>query len=177
MKKNMYTNAKTFFAGLAVLAASQSFAQFTWGPAGPIYTSGRARNMVVDRANSNTLYVGSASGGIFKSTNGGASWVPLDDQGSVRNISYMSQATDGTIFVGTGEGFLRFGQKAKAPVGTGLYKLSGNTMVQVAAASITGTVINRIACSPNDANKIALATEKGIMLSTDGGQTFFKANI
>jgi hypothetical protein len=175
MKNNMYVSVRTFLAGLALMSASQTFAQFTWGSAGPIFTSGRARNMVVDKNNASTLYVGSASGGVFKSTDAGANWAPLDDQGRVRNISYMAQAINGDVYAATGEGFLRYSQKSKAQVGTGLYKVSGNSMIQMAPATITGTMINRIACSPTDANKIAIASNLGILISTDGGSTFTKA--
>lgn len=142
-----------------------------WGLAGPVYNAGRARNMIVDKSNSQVLYVGSASSGIFKSTNGGSKWAPVDDQGTVRNISYLAQSFDGTIYAGTGEGFLRAGQKAKAQVGTGLYKLveSGTpTLVPVVSSAVVGNVINRVACSPNQPTHIALATNLGIFVSTNG---------
>ncbi|MCC6371042.1 MAG: hypothetical protein IT236_08565, partial [Bacteroidia bacterium] len=156
------------------VALMEAQSTYTWSPVGPIYTAGRARNMVVDKndATGNTLYLGSTTSGVFKSVNGGSTWAPIDDQGSVRNISYMAQDQAGNIWVATGEGFLRWGQKAKAQAGTGLYKLQGTTLTKVADASIVGAVINRIACAPNDANRIALATDKGIMISTNGGQSF-----
>lgn len=149
-------------------------AQMKWSPAGPVYTAGRARNMIVDKndASNNTLYVGSTSSGIFKSTNGGVTWAPIDDQGSVRNISYMAQAPDGTIYAATGEGFLRLGQKAKALPGSGLYKLNGSSLVQMATAASVGTVINRIAINPQNSSNIALATNLGILISNDGGTSF-----
>lgn len=149
-------------------------AQQKWSPAGPVYTAGRARNMVVDKNDptGNTLYVGSTSSGVFKSTDGGVNWGPVDDQGSVRNISYMAQAPDGTIYAATGEGFLRLGQKAKALPGTGLYKLTGATLTQVVSSSLVGTVINRVAVSPASSNVIAITTNKGVYLSTDGGSSF-----
>ena len=133
-----------------------------WSQAGPIYTAGRARNMIVDKTNKSTLYVGSVSSGIFKSTNGGSQWLPLNDQGKIRNISYMAQSSNNTLWVGTGEGFIRYGQKAKALPGTGLYKLSGNDLISAASSTLIGTVVNRIACHPNDPNKIAVSTNKGI---------------
>lgn len=167
------------FGLLALTAAvGQSVAQttYTWSPAGPIYTAGRTRNIVIDKndASGKTLYVGSSSSGVFKTTDGGATWSPVNDQGKVRNISYMAQDISGNIWVATGEGFLRWGQKAKAEAGTGLYKLDQSTsqLVLVKDATVTGKVINRIACSPQNANVIALATSKGILVSSDGGNTF-----
>jgi hypothetical protein len=153
-------------------------AQINWSPAGPIYTAGRARNMIVDKNNASgkTLYVGSTSSGVFKSTDGGVNWAPVNDQASIRNVSYMAQAADGAIWVGTGEGFLRYGQKAKAQPGTGLYKLTGTTLTKNNDSSAVGFVINRVACNPNNVNNIALATNKGILVSTNGGGSFSPAS-
>ena len=147
---------------------------FTWESAGPIYTAGRVRNMVIDKVDptGKTMFAGSTTSGVFTTTNGGLKWQALNDQGTVRNISYLAQAFDGTIFASTGEGFLRPGQKAKALPGTGLYKIVGENLVSVASASITGTVINRIACHPSNKDKIALATNLGVLYSQDGGQSF-----
>jgi hypothetical protein len=163
---------------LSLVTLNEARAQYNWSPAGPVFTAGRIRNMIVDKADGsgNTLYVGSTSSGIFKSTDAGANWFALDDQGAVRNISYMAQSLNNTIYAATGEGFLRPSQKAKALRGTGLYKLVNGVLVLVADSTITGAYINKIACHPSDANQIALATNKGILVSTDGGASFSAAN-
>jgi hypothetical protein len=147
---------------------------FNWGPAGPVYTAGRARNMIVDQNDpkKETFYAGSASSGIFVTTNAGKLWKPLNDQGTVRNISYLAQAANKTIYAATGEGFLRADQKLRAQKGTGLYKLDTKNLIKVTDSSITGSVINRIACHPSNSAIIALATNKGIMISTDAGSSF-----
>src|SRR6188768_1004989 len=94
--------------GLIVLAgwAGVSEAQapnFKWSAAGPVYTAGRIRNMVVDKSDptKQRFYVGSTSSGVFYSNNGGATWAALNDQGTVKNISYMAQAPDNTIYAAT----------------------------------------------------------------------------
>lgn len=163
--------------GVAALVslASVADAQFSWSPAGPVYTAGRIRNMVVDKTNNSLLYVGSTSSGVFTSTNSGQSWAPIDDQGSVRNISYMAQASNGDIYAGTGEGFLRVSQKSKALRGTGLYRKSGSDLVLVTDSAITGSIINKVACHPINSAMIALATNKGILLSTNSGVSFVQA--
>ena len=179
MTTNAIQPSKPFWLSLLIVASITLMAQVPehkWSQAGPIYTAGRARNMIVDKSNKSTLYVGSVSSGIFKSTNGGSQWLPLNDQGKIRNISYMAQSSNNTLWVGTGEGFIRYGQKAKALPGTGLYKLSGNDLISAASSTLIGNVVNRIACHPNDPNKIAVSTNKGIYLSTDGVQ-FYLATI
>lgn len=180
MKTPNYNFFKAFWVTIVfstTLSLSAQGPQLKWSQAGPIYTAGRARNMVVDKSNKSTLYVGSVSSGIFKSINGGSLWTPLNDQGKVRNISYLAQSANSTLWVGTGEGFIRYGQKAKALPGTGLYKLVGNDLIIAASATLIGNVINRIACHPTDANKMALTTNKGLYISTDGGASFNPAQI
>ena len=174
---NMYK--LTGMIALAAVLSSEVKAQtYTWSPAGPVLSAGRSRNMVVDRLNSSVLYVGSVSSGIFRSTNGGTNWLPVNDQDVVRNVSYLAQSADGTIYAATGEGFLRATAKSKSIPGSGLYKLNQTTsnLDQVADASVTGSVITRIACDPNSAQKIAIASDMGLLISTDGGTTFINAN-
>jgi hypothetical protein len=160
-----------------VSLGSEAFAQttYSWSPAGPVLSAGRSRNMLVDRNNNNVLYVGSVSSGIFKSTDGASNWLPLNDQGTVRNISYLAQGADGTIYASTGEGFLRLTARGRAQVGTGLYKLNGNNLQQVQPASVTGSVITRIACHPTNASRMAIAGSNGLLISEDAGATFVQA--
>lgn len=156
------------FSGLFLNA--QTANRWDWTLAGPVYNAGRIRNMVVDKTNSAKLYVGSTTSGIFISVDNGANWRPVNDLDVVKNISYLAQANDGTLYAGTGEGFLRAGQKAKAQAGTGLYKLStnnvGGTLVSVASHTEVGTVINRVACGPN--GQIAVAGNMGVLVSLNG---------
>lgn len=149
---------------------------YTWSPAGPVLSAGRSRNLIIDKDNVNVLYIGSVSSGIFKSSDGAANWAPINDQGTVRNISYLAQSADGTIYAATGEGFLRATARASAMPGSGLYKLSGNNLVQVQSAAVTGSVITRIACHPTNASKMAIAGSNGLQITEDGGSTFTQAS-
>lgn len=143
---------------------------WNWSPAGPIYTAGRARNLIVDKndASGATLYTGSSTSGIFKTTDEGHRWHPLDDQNPVQNISYLAQAHNGTIYAATGEGFLRLEQKVRLQPGTGLYKLVNDQLELVESAVTIGTVITRVTCHPS-LDIIALASNKGIFVSKNGG--------
>jgi hypothetical protein len=170
-KKLVKAFAVVALAGLSGVVDAQPF---NWSQAGPVYNAGRSRNMIVDKADpsGNTLYVGSASSGVFYSNDGGVNWSAVTLAGNKLNVSYIAQAADNKIYVATGEGFLRPGQKLKAQAGTGLYVINGTNLDLVAPASMVGTVINRVACSPQSPLKIALATNKGILTSTDGGLVF-----
>lgn len=169
---------------LIVLTGLISFVNaqnFDWSPAGPIYSAGRARNIIIDKLDvtGKTIYLGSASSGLFRTIDAGSNWEPLNDQGTIRNVSYISQASDGLIYVATGEGFLRPDKIAKAQKGTGLYKLLGSagsfSLTKVQDSSIVGSVINRIACHPSNSAIIVLATNKGILISTNSGSSFTPA--
>jgi len=46
---------------------------------GPAVTSGRVMTIAVDPTNKAVIYIGAASGGVWKTTNGGASWQPIFD--------------------------------------------------------------------------------------------------
>src|SRR4051812_33510311 len=83
-------------AGLTVTVEAQN-----WSQAGPIYNAGRSRNMIVDKndPSGNTLYVGSASSGVFVSTDGGVNWNAMVLSGNKLNVSYIAQAADGKIYV------------------------------------------------------------------------------
>lgn len=169
----------TALMGLCGLVNAQTSQALDWAPAGPVYNAGRARNMVVEKNNSNVLYVGSTSSGIFKSLNGGGRWRPVNDQATIRNISYMAQAADGKIYVGTGEGFLRPGQQLKALPGTGLYFLNETntpaTLDLVVSNSVVGTVINKVACTQTG-NNVAIATNLGVFVSV-GGSAFTQVTL
>jgi hypothetical protein len=183
MHKNLYkVMFKTIGAvalGVLVVGNEVIAQSLPWSSAGPVYLSGRCRNMIVDKANpsGNTLFLGSSTSGLFKSTDAGLNWTNIENSitgpvESIKNISYLGQAQNNDLIIGTGEGFLRPSQKLKSLPGTGLYRLSGNTLTSIANATITGTEINRIACSPLNSNIFALATNKGILITNDGGATF-----
>lgn len=67
--------------------------------------SGRVISIAVHPTNANIVYVGTASGGLYRSTNGGTSWVPLMDTAlslSIGAIAIAPSSPD-TVYVGTGE--------------------------------------------------------------------------
>ncbi|NOR86575.1 MAG: T9SS type A sorting domain-containing protein [Bacteroidales bacterium] len=76
---------------------------FNWTSMGPNNFGGPTKAIIFDNqdASGNTLYSGSTSGGLWKSTNYGATWgkVQMDD---ILNVSTICQASNGTIYVGSG---------------------------------------------------------------------------
>ncbi|MDX2174776.1 MAG: T9SS type A sorting domain-containing protein [Bacteroidota bacterium] len=167
-------------AGVFALTCLSFFAEaqsINWAQAGPIYAAGRMRCMIIDKSDpsGNTMYVGSTTSGVFKSTNAGVNWTGLTSTVADRVVSYMAQANDNTIYVATGEGFLRASERLKSQPGTGLYKITGTNLTQVANAAVTGTAITKVACSPVNPQIIAIAGNLGILISSNGGSTFIVA--
>src|SRR5215510_2277674 len=87
---------------------------------GPAVTSGRVMSIAVDPVNKATFYIGAASGGVWKTVNGGASFQPVfDTQGSF-SIGWVTvdPRRPNVVWVGTGE---RNSQRSVA-YGDGVYK-------------------------------------------------------
>lgn len=98
------------------LAAAVSSTSGQWSPIGPqpiewVYEfSGRVWGISVDPRNSSVIYVGTDGGGVWKTTNGGANWVPLTDTQAninIRDITLAPTAPDTVFAATTGGGLLK----------------------------------------------------------------------
>ena len=92
-----------------------------WREIGPTIMGGRVADLAVVESNPAIFYVGTATGGVWRTTNNGASWEPLfDDQptSSIGDVT-LSQANPNLIWVGTGEPQNR----QSSPWGNGVYKV------------------------------------------------------
>jgi photosystem II stability/assembly factor-like uncharacterized protein len=86
--------------------------------------SGRVTSVAIDPGNATIVYVGAAQGGVYKSTNGGASWTRLMDGAMTLAVGSLeldpTDATGNTLLVGSGEG--NFSGDSYA--GFGVYKVA-----------------------------------------------------
>ncbi|MGB6233471.1 MAG: hypothetical protein WBF46_08400, partial [Candidatus Acidiferrales bacterium] len=87
---------------------------------GPASMDGRIDAFAVPRHDPNTIYVGSATGGVWKSTNRGTTWTPIFDQQPVSSIGAIEIAPSdpSIIWVGTGEA----NNRQTSSWGDGVYK-------------------------------------------------------
>ena len=129
------------------------------------------RSILIHPTLTDILWCGSVSGGVWKSTNGGASWFPLDD--FMANLAVACMAMDPTnadvIYVGTGEGANPY---LHAHRGAGIFKTGdgGGTWTQLSStASSSFQYVNRLAIDPNNSQVILAATRSGIFRSENGG--------
>jgi IPT/TIG domain len=156
--------------------------------------SGRITAIAVDPsdATGNTVYVGGAAGGVWKTTNGGSTWTVLTDTqpslavGSITiDPNSCSPGPCTTIYVGTGEenfngdAFYGAGILKSTNGGSTWTQMGGSTFAQVLGPEIGGAYIGQIAVQPGNANIVLAAvsffangTIGGIYRSTDAGNTW-----
>ena len=178
---------KSVFALLFVFNAYSTKAQdratsISWTNIGPENLSGSIRAVLADAKRPGRIYAGTASGGIFYSTDSARTWKVLVDNLTSNNISCMAQSSDGTIYVGTGVSDTSTIKGAQLTLlGAGIYKSTdGATFTHLLSTAITDTGVvndywsnvNDIDFNPNDPNHIFVATRKGILVSKDGGNAW-----
>ena len=159
-----------------------------WEELGPGNVGGRTRSILYDNRDPNrmTIYAGAVGGGIWKSTDGGEHWTQNTTVNSCLAVSCIAQASNGTIYFGTGEGLSQpFGtSRNSGQIGNGLHTLINDqdailpsTVPSAIANDVPWCMINRIAINPTDTSDIYVAMTSygnngGLMHSTDGGQTW-----
>ena len=145
---------------------------FQFGEVGPGYFGGRLRGLVVNSNDPDTLLIGSVSGGIWKSEDGGQSWQATDD--FLESLAVGSMIVDpdeaNRVFVGSGEGFFN----VDAARGIGIFQSDdfGDTWTQLAATDNSDFhYVNRLGAIPGS-NILLAATRTGIFRSTDLGTSW-----
>jgi photosystem II stability/assembly factor-like uncharacterized protein len=141
---------------------------------------GRVTTVAGVPSNRNLYYMGVASGGVFRTTDAGASWEPITDGqvpvGSTGSIA-VAPSDPNVIYLGTGSDGLR----SNVSTGRGVYRTTdaGETW-QFAGLYDVGQ-IGAVRIHPTDPNTVWVAangdafkpsSERGIFKTTDGGQTW-----
>ena len=168
--------------------AQRSSSSLTWQEMGPDNVGGRTRAILIDKDDSNILYAGGVSGGLWKSTNSGYSWNIIEgtDQLEFSGVVSICQTTNGDIYFGTGEGSTSnlggTSNGSTALIGGGIYKSTdgGNSFEQLPSTSPSNFIstdfkfaaVTEIAAHNSDPNTLYAATNGGLQLSTDGGDTW-----
>jgi len=131
--------------------------------------SGRVVSVAVHPSDPQMVYIASASGGVWKTTDGGGLWVPLTDELSNLNHGYVTlDPSDAeTIYVGTGEYTVQSS-------GDGLFRSTdgGLSWERIATTDEVGSACSGIAIDPTDPDTIHVTGNRGYVRSTDGGATW-----
>ncbi len=148
---------------------------------GPAGMSGRIADIEVVENNTDIIYVGSATGGLWKSDNGGVTWKPIFDDQPVSSIGAVSvyQKNPSIVWAGTGEG----NPRNSVGVGYGIYKsLDGGRTWKYMGLKNTQK-IHRIIVHPENPDVVYVAAlgptwkpheARGVYKTTDGGKTWEK---
>ena len=146
---------------------------------GPAGMSGRVTAIDALYTNPDLVYIGTASGGVWKTESGGANWLPVFDDQPVLNIGSVAiqQSNPSVVWVGTGEG----NPRNSLNIGSGIYKtLDGGKNWKMMGLEKTKN-IHRIIIDPNNPNTIYVAAignpfsehpERGVYKTTDGGDNW-----
>ena len=152
-----------------------------WREIGP-FRGGRSIAVAGHPEQPLTYYFGATGGGVWKTTDGGVTWVNISDgffkSSSVGAIA-VAESDPNVIYVGMGEACLR----NNISIGDGVYKSedAGKTWKHLGLAETK--VISKIRVHPKDANIVFVAAlgnpfapspERGVYKSTDGGKTWKK---
>jgi len=146
---------------------------------GPAGMSGRITAVDVVVNNPDTWYLGAASGGVWKTTNAGASFTSVFDEQPILNIGSIAiqQSNPNIVWVGTGEG----NPRNSINLGEGIYKSmdAGKTWKRMGLEKTRN--LHRILIDPYNPDVVYVAAignpfaphpERGVYKTTDGGQTW-----
>ncbi len=166
-------------ASSVAIPVAQEFERLHFRSIGPATMSGRIADLAVYEANPSIYYVGSAHGGVWKTTSNGALFTPIfQDQGliSVGDVT-VSQKDPNLVWVGAGES----NNRQSISWGGGVYKSTdGGTTFQLMGLT-TSKHINRIVIDPTDNNIVLVAAtgslfgpggDRGVYKTTDAGRTW-----
>ncbi len=161
--------------------AADDFDQFTWRWVGPVSFSGRITEFAAPRGQSQTYYALTASGGLWKTVDGGIHFEPLFEKYGNMSMGYMAIApSDANIlYLGTGEPM----HARSSAHGNGVWKSTdaGKTWTKIGLEK--SYFIPKVAVDFKNPDVVYVATEgklydnemdceRGLYKSTDGGKTW-----
>jgi len=154
-----------------------------WTFAGPTNIGGRLTDVEINPQNTSVIYLGAASGGVFKSTNNGTSYSPIFDESESFSIGDIALAPTNPdiVYVGTGEA--NPGGGSMAYDGNGIYKSenAGGSWTHLGLEEIGS--VGRIVVSPENSDIAYVAAmgylfennqERGVYKTLDGGENWDK---
>jgi photosystem II stability/assembly factor-like uncharacterized protein len=150
-----------------------------WRELGPAVMGGRIDDFAVVEKNPDVIYVGTASGGVWRTVDGAITWKPVFDHVGPMSIGAVavSQSDPSIVWVGTGEA----NNRNTSSWGAGVFKSSdgGDTWTPMGLADTHH--VGEIAIDPRNENVVYVAAlghlwgandERGLYKTSDGGKTW-----
>jgi photosystem II stability/assembly factor-like uncharacterized protein len=157
------------------------FSNLEWRNIGPANMMGRVADIEGVPGNPNIVYVGTASGGLWKTANGGVTWTPIFERQSVASIGdiALEPGNPDVIYVGTGESNVR----NSVSYGNGIYKSTDGGKTWRHLGLHDTRHISRIVINPKERKTVYVGAlghaygpnrQRGVFMSQDGGQSWNK---
>jgi hypothetical protein len=161
-----------------------------WTEMGPDNVGGRTRAILIDKDNTDKIFAGGVSGGLWLSLDAGLHWniVEGTDALDFSGVVSICQTSNGDIYFGTGEGstlgsFSGNSNGSSGIIGGGIYKSTdgGQTFEHLeatipednfASTSAEFVAVTELAAHNTNPNIVYAATSTGLKITEDGGQTW-----
>lgn len=161
------------------LQQSSLLRNISWQLAGPTNIGGRITDLAIHPSNPQTWYVGAASGGIFKTTDGGANWQHLFTQAPVISIGALAidPNNPNVLYAGTGEA----NASSFSFIGNGMYKSTNGGLTWNHIGLEQSAYFGRILVDRNNSSRVFAAAcgtlftpnqTRGIYRSNNGGSSW-----
>ena len=178
----------TFAANLSAQNGGQpkspletAFSRLEWRSIGPANMGGRIADVEGVPGDPNVVYVASASGGLWKTTNGGVKWTPIFEREGTISIGDIALAPSNpeVVWVGTGESNVR----NSVSFGDGVYKSTDGGKTWQHMGLKDSERISAIAIHPQNPDIVYIGAlghafgpneERGVFMTSDGGKTWTK---
>jgi len=176
--------ASTAFAqndGIPKSPYEEAFSRLEYRSIGPAIMGGRIADVEGVPGDPSVVYVASASGGLWKTTNGGVTWKPIFERQGTLSIGDIALAPSNpeVVWVGTGESNVR----NSVSFGDGVYKSTdgGKTWQHMGLKETEH--VSAIAINPQNPDIVYIGAlghafgpneERGVFMTTDGGKTWTK---
>jgi photosystem II stability/assembly factor-like uncharacterized protein len=163
----------------AMSATGGPFDSLHFRSVGPASMSGRIADIAVYEPNTAIFYVGTAHGGVWKTTNNGTTFEAQFQQQGLMSIGdiAVSQNNPDLVWVGTGES----NNRQSTSWGDGVYKSTDGGHSYANMGLRTSRYINRIVIDPRNNDVVYVAAtgslwgpggERGVFKTVDGGKTW-----
>jgi photosystem II stability/assembly factor-like uncharacterized protein len=168
-------------AGQRAPLTSELLKNFRFREIGPAVTGGRIHDVEALPHDPSTIYVATASGGLWKTTNNGTTWTPLFDDQPVSTFGDVAIAPSNpeVIWAGTGEQ----NNRQSTSWGNGVYRSTDGGKTWTHLGLVETRHIGRIVVHPSNPDVAYVAAlgnlwkpnpERGVFKTEDGGRTWQK---
>ncbi|MEA2467327.1 MAG: hypothetical protein QOJ57_1453, partial [Thermoleophilaceae bacterium] len=141
-----------------------------WYSIGPRNVNGRVTSLAVHPTNPDIVYAGAASGGVWKTSDGGQTWDAQWDMQEALAIGALgiARSSPQTVYAGTGE----FTTLFPSYPGAGVYVSTNGGSTWSLRKSCQSRRIGTLVVDPGDAQRVWICGEKGLERTEDGGTTW-----